>query len=167
MTDNEIIKALECAIRNDCACNCVFLLPNKVQDVLDLINRLQAEVEELRAEVNHYANESDAILADIDFRDAENERLRAEIKRLKKDSNSLIFNLIPARGRGKTSVLKIKIEEIKAEAYKEFAEKYKNQIKNYTGMFTDEGFMVSFEAVLSAVNFIKDKLVGEDNEQTT
>ena len=132
MTDNEIIKALECAIRNDCACNCVFLLPNKVQDVLDLINRLQAEVEELRAEVNHYANESDAILADIDFRDAENERLRAEIKRLKKDSNSLIFNLIPARGRGKTSVLKIKIEEIKAEAYKEFAERLKERNRGKT-----------------------------------
>lgn len=45
LTDSEIIKALECAIRNDCDCNCVFLLPNKVQDVLDLINRLQEENE--------------------------------------------------------------------------------------------------------------------------
>jgi len=47
LTDSEIKKALECAIRNDCDCNCVFLLPNKVQDVLDLINRLQAENERL------------------------------------------------------------------------------------------------------------------------
>jgi FtsZ-binding cell division protein ZapB len=48
LTDKEIAKALECAIRNDCDCNCVFLLPNKVQDVLDLINRLQAENERLK-----------------------------------------------------------------------------------------------------------------------
>ena len=44
LTDNKIKKALECAIRNDCDCNCVFLLPNKVQDVLDLINRQDKEI---------------------------------------------------------------------------------------------------------------------------
>ena len=48
LTDTDVKKALECAIRNDCDCNCVFLLPNKVQDALDLINRLQAENETLR-----------------------------------------------------------------------------------------------------------------------
>ena len=51
LTDKEIVKALECAIRNDCDCNCVFLLPNKVQDVLDLINRLQAENERLKTQL--------------------------------------------------------------------------------------------------------------------
>lgn len=60
---------------------------------------------------------------------------------------------------------RLKIKAIKAEAYKEFAEQYKNQIKNYTGQFTDNGFMVNLEAVLRAIEFVKDKLVGEDHEK--
>lgn len=53
------------------------------------------------------------------------------------------------------------VAKIKLEAYKEFVEAYKNQIKNYTGMFTDEGFYVSLEAVLSAVDFVYEKLSKE------
>ena len=47
------------------------------------------------------------------------------------------------------------------EAIKEFASAYKDQIKNYTGMFTDEGFYVSHEAVLSAADFVLNRMVGD------
>ena len=50
-------------------------------------------------------------------------RQKAEIKRLEKEINSLAFNLIVSRASGKSSVLKIKIDEIKAEAYKEVIER--------------------------------------------
>ena len=57
MTDNEIIKALECCVNADCE-NC----PSKticdsdterfVVKVFDLINRQKAEIEELEAEID-------------------------------------------------------------------------------------------------------------------
>ena len=52
--------------------------------------------------------------------------------------------------------------DIEIQAFEKFAEAYKNQIKNYTGVFTDEDFYVSLRACLSAIDFIKFKLVGED-----
>jgi hypothetical protein len=57
--------------------------------------------------------------------------------------------------------LKERILMSKTEAVKEFAEAYKDQIKNYTGMFTDEGFYVSLDAVLSAVDFVLNKTLEE------
>lgn len=54
---------------------------------------------------------------------------------------------------------------IKAEVVKEFAKAYKDQIKNYTGMFTDEGFYVSLDAVLSAVDFVLNKTLEEMVEE--
>ena len=51
------------------------------------------------------------------------------------------------------------------EAAKEFAERYKNQVKNYTEMFTDDGFkMVSLEAMLGAVDFVLIQMIGEGVE---
>ena len=59
MTDNEIIKALECASYYDCdKCphhqeNCDDRIADQYElskDALDLINRLQAEIERLKAE---------------------------------------------------------------------------------------------------------------------
>jgi hypothetical protein len=62
------------------------------------------------------------------------------------------------------------LEAAKAEAIKEFAEDYKDQIKNYTGMFTDDGFYVSFEAIMSAVDFVLNKklddMVGDNDEMS-
>lgn len=44
------------------------------------------------------------------------------------------------------------------DGIKDFAEAYKDQIKNYTGMFSDEGFYVSHSSVLSAVDFICERM---------
>ena len=119
-SDNEIIKALECCINDDCdSCpdtfgNCEH---NTMRNALDLINRLQADKEK-----------SDKII----------EELNEQIEHL------VFLN-----------------ETAKSEARKEFAEAYKDQIKNYTGMFTDEGFYVSFDAVLNAVDFVCERLSEE------
>lgn len=55
-----------------------------------------------------------------------------------------------------------KIERAKSEAIKEFAKKYKEHIKNFTGRFTDGmGFMVNLDAILFAVDFVADNLLKE------
>ena len=59
MTDNEIIKALECCgkpVNEECCSECPYHLGGQenchklLEDVIDLINRKQAEIEELRIE---------------------------------------------------------------------------------------------------------------------
>lgn len=63
-------------------------------------------------------------------------------------------------------ILQMELEKARAEAIKEFAEEYKDQIKDCTGMFTDDGFYVPLEAALNAVDFIKEKLMGvEDDDE--
>ena len=56
MTDNEIIKALECCNRDDCD-NCPNCLgncyANLAGDALDLINRQKAEIEEYKVVEKH------------------------------------------------------------------------------------------------------------------
>ena len=73
MTDNEIKKALECCQGNaDCA-NCPYYENNHHQcgdnfnkDVLDLINRQQAEINRLHKEVEYWEAETKEARADID-----------------------------------------------------------------------------------------------------
>lgn len=90
MTDKEIIRALECCISPECE-NCPYdgddlLRPcnhNLMKDALDLINRQQAELDDLKRDTipklqeglkraNKYGLETDK----------ENEQLKAEIERL-------------------------------------------------------------------------------------
>lgn len=120
LTDNEIVKALECAIRNDCDCNCVFLLPNKVQDVLNLINRLQAEKWKLQKEISDLKN------GYFQKRYEENEHL--ELMGLRKGYSDA------AKMRDYFQLKAMNLEEdiktTKAEAYKECIEKVKREINS-------------------------------------
>ena len=111
LTDNEIVKALECAIRNDCDCNCVFLLPNKVQDVLDLINRLQAENERLKF---------------VRTRDAQ--RYKQKISD-QAHTNCILIDL-HSEAIKEVKELEEKLKTAKAEAYKEFAERLKAKFES-------------------------------------
>lgn len=103
LTDSEIIKALECAIRNDCDCNCVFLLPNKVQDVLDLINRLEARIGVYET-CNARKDEA------IKHLEAKNERLKTDFENSQKTSKYW---------HSKCGELAEEVATAKAEAYKE------------------------------------------------
>lgn len=65
MTDKKIMKALECCINADSCCTCRY---TKMCDgttihqfALDLINRLQAEIENLKQEVEVYIAENTAL----------------------------------------------------------------------------------------------------------
>ena len=107
LTDNKIIKALECCKNDGIICfECPYKKTNGCMeklsaDALDLINRLQARVEKCE-KVEHFADKTIATLQ------AENEKLNtfAEIK--------------------KEEIVKL-ITKTKAEAYKEFADELKKR----------------------------------------
>ena len=117
LTDNEIKKALECAIRNNCDCNCVFLLPNKVQDVLDLINRLQTKIEHYKKSRDKYQDNVMYLSKQCDELQAENERLRKEC-----GNQSALWS------KHYEDIFETAKETIKTEAYKKCIEKVKNII---------------------------------------
>ena len=104
MTDNEIIKALECCINNGDCRECA-LNPKKgnygyctglaIKSALDLINRQKAENSNLTSDLTSLRNDLTSA--------------KAEIERLNKQ---LIFEINSAFDRGKT------------EAYKEFAKRF-------------------------------------------
>ena len=74
MTDNEIIKALECSPLNDIG-GC-----RKI-DALDLINRQKAEIEELRADNNYLFETMPHMKAEAikEFAERLNARIRKDI----------------------------------------------------------------------------------------
>lgn len=134
MTDNEIIKALECCgelIRNPCS-QCPYFHEKPClqlkRDALDLIKRQQAEIEAHK----HYYNEC--------LKDLKN--AHAEIERLQKDHNDIDKF---ARDICKERILKGKaiadfedlqeyIKEQKAEAIKEYEEKLQPYKLHYSNM---------------------------------
>jgi predicted nucleic acid-binding Zn-ribbon protein len=144
MTDNEIIKALECRVKDKCPeCPYFHSYPcdkcKKMQtDALDLINRQE--------------NENDELRADINFLDRENEKLQAKIERLNKEletEKNQVIRLENQVGR-LLSMNQAKLDTIhdlqeennwynetlnttKAKAYKEFAEKID---KEFSGVGT-------------------------------
>ena len=117
MTANEIIKALQyckehngmctddCIYRAMYSGNCASMLQ---KDTINLINRQQAENEQLRQLFVESGKEQDRLMAEI-------ERLEEQYKFL--EDNSLIF--------------KGGIDYFKAEAIKEFAEKLHELLKFY------------------------------------
>ena len=111
MTDEDIIKALECCIKNDCD-NCPFDSLRNFRDCLkgflDLINRQKAENEKLNIELKAMRGAANSYKAEV-------ERLREEnIIASQKRAN--IFEILNAYERGRT------------EAIKEFAERLKSKM---------------------------------------
>ena len=141
MTDEQIIKALKELLE-------IMLHEGDLQrsstisNALDLINRQQAEIERLQKiilgfmdEVGTWSNKYDVDISNIH-----------KLPLLAKED----FNIK---------------NKIKSEAIKEFAKKYKEYIKNFTGRFTDGmRFTVNLDAILFAVDFVADKLVKEMTE---
>ena len=123
LTDTEIKKALECCSEPYCNDNQCPLHKNTINtkdcitqlstNALDLINRLEGEKEK---------NENIIRIADktIATLDAENESLKAEVERLRDNNNLLTEAGQEWQRRYKTA---------KAEAYKEFAELIKEQMR--------------------------------------
>ena len=152
MTDNEIIKALElCCVDDDkwedeICFNCPMNLDGDCtvslrKYSLDLINRQKAEKETMQAY--------------IDYLRKDNKHQKAEIEMLQKHIQE---------GIDLAKQIPEMLALAQAEAIKEFAERYKEHIKSFTGKFDEDGFYVSLQAVLSAVDFIKKEMVGDTNE---
>lgn len=139
-SDMKIIKALECCIIGDCD-NCSFyetreLCPNLILFVSDLIKRQEAEVEKLKSKNSNLTSDLSSLRNDLSSAKAKIERLRATV-----DSFTDIGKLY---------------SEIKAEAYREFAERVKLE------------FYYEFDELIPSImsdridNLLKE-LVGEDD----
>ena len=142
MTDNEIIKALECCKKDDCD-NCPNDFGNCYANLsgysLELINRQQEEIDRLRKEVN---------LVSIQFQDLQEryEEVQTEIEQWKEEANKY----------QKLWCIAIDdIEAAKSEIYKEFAEHLKERWSNNYYDSPD----VDFDEFVD--NLLKE-LVGED-----
>lgn len=156
LTDNEIIKALECCKEEEVICfECPYKKENGCMeklsdDALALINRLQAEIK-FAENINHLqmeelqslkdknkvlANELANSLQDCENKQAENEKLR---KSWKADVVSAI------------------ISGAKAEAYKEFAERLKEEFPKMLNR--------SESAFSYLVDNLLKEMVGEDNAE--
>ena len=142
MTDNEIIKALECCVYDDYA-KCHYDCPYKTncrhlsKDALDIIDRQQAEIERL-GELLRLKAEGENILNDV----------IAEQQAELEDLREIVF-------MDRTEEIKKKNKELKSEAVKEFAEKLKEIATQ--GFWEANGAYVGVEQI---DNLVKE-MVGE------
>ena len=182
MTDNEIVKALECCnigenweICEKCPCcidgeKAVDCVQRLHQNTLDLINRQKAEIENLKNLKYIYAT-VDYCESDLTEALEENKRLKAEIERLEKENTILSQNADTAFQDGLNEAQELYAEqikrEIKSEAYKEFAEKLeeriavhllRNKSNEYAGGFAD-----ALDGVNEEIDNTLNELVGEDD----
>lgn len=116
MTDNEIIKVLEKALTDVDApigehWGSGFISTQKIREILDLINRKNAEIKNKDVEIDILIRKNETLKDEV-F------ELRAELERLQKANDSF------CEAGGK---LVVAYNKTKSEAYKEFAERLKNQ----------------------------------------
>lgn len=141
MTDNEIIKALECCCGDDGCFGCPYtenhscrLLRNPIKDALDLINRQKAEIERLK----------------------ENNRVLQYCNQVNISS---------------TAELHDRLRTAKAEAIKEFAEnavdrvekarlKYQRLCKEQ-GEEMEEHMHIHFNGIMKIIKDIEKEMVGD------
>lgn len=91
MTENEIIKALECCSKTELIENCECCpyfkkgcLDKLHGDIVELINRQKAEIDELTTDIIPTLRDGlKQAIEDMKTLEAENTNLKAEVKRLK------------------------------------------------------------------------------------
>ena len=150
MTDEQIIKALECVIGNGVNCSeCEYqkVLPFPscrrmcAKNALDLINRQKAEKERLEDENYTLKNK-------IEIRDNLIEQLGSDI--------DIKYNTI--------YTMREKLKNLKSEAIKEFAERLKEKVKMYNSEGVEEGDLIDDLLTVGETVEIIDKLVEEMTE---
>ena len=134
MTDEQIIKALECCIKHDCDECCLIDYSNDadvcqtkhMKETLDLINRQQAEIEKLSVELVGMRGSCNSYKMHYDNAKIEIESLKADkiiAERHEKDARELYKDVV------------IQLKTAKSEAIKEFAERLKEHLKGNGGLF--------------------------------
>ena len=157
MTDNEIIKSLNESI---CPNGISVYLVNKksistvltLADIIDLINRLQAENERLKG-----IKTTDWLVKGISAEQLESEKIQAlkgEIEWLEKENENLRDSVV--KKKFKDELFEMTLGEYKAEAYKEFAERLKE--KTLYSVIDSEYNCV----YVSEIDNLLKELVGED-----
>ena len=154
MTDNEIIKALECCSKypeeQDCSecplnsrgADCLDFELGKF--VLDLINRQKEEIERLKTENKDISEQFRILDVECERLEKANEKQKAEIERL----NSPYEMQVEASKKLENS--------IKAEAVKEFAERLKKKAVMVRGYF-----IVRFLIDTYSIDNLVKEMVGE------
>ena len=180
LTDKEIIKALECCgtatcISNSCPYEKIHDIPTcttkLTRDALDLINRQQAEIDELKHErevliedIHHSADQTNEQMEEIEklnvelvgMRDAcksykmHYDNAQAELERLTINMNAFGLGMKREKERADT---------IRAEAIKEFAEKLKEDLGIWSFDFTYYADRAEARGYID--NLVKE-IVGED-----
>ena len=165
MTDNEIIKALECCLCDNSECLqcqnkelCRIECDELATKTIDLINRQQAEIENLKVENQSLRTAANSLKMHY-------EEAQAEVERLK-DANNTFEKAFHIQEQNIKDWLPITVfnYEIKTEAYKECLAKVKNYIKTHCNPYGKPDF--DYDTSIKILNFI-DKLakemVGDDN----
>ena len=150
MTDNEIIKALECCPRGiGMKCEkCPMFRTNDCMsklhvNTLDLINRQKTENENLKVENQSLRSAANSLKMHY-------EKAQAEIERLKESLNIELENFATEYDN-----------KIKAEAYKEFAERLKAVFKG----FDDKNEVILYSNLLTAIDCLLIGMVGDSNAE--
>ena len=142
MTDNEIIKALECCgVKHDCS-KCSYLKDATIhcvnaiiKDAIDLIERQKAEIERLNRCNWHISNDlSEEINRNIRLQ-AEIEELLVELKRFKKIKTTVnefwseLQKITTFKKKSKPTLEELLeyMKNLKVEAIKEYIEKLKSK----------------------------------------
>lgn len=126
MTDNDIIKALECCYKDGRCEGCPLIGDRYCEStlpkaVLDLINRLQKDKEYYKNNRNEYQDKVMFISKQCDGLQEEINRQKAEIERLEED------NFIKSQKRANIFEITNAYERGRAEAITEFAERLKEK----------------------------------------
>lgn len=173
LTDSEIVKALECCSEENKCKQCPYYNKGNFKclnykffkDLLDLINRLQAKVE-------FYKKNRDKYQDDVMYLSKQCDELQAENETLKGENIALNRRAMPSSGH----ILKvgnallfaenkedydITINAIKAEAYKEFAERLKRKACMHN--HKECSFPDIKVVCLWDIDRLLEEMVGEDN----
>lgn len=140
MTDNEIIKALECCDKNNCFC-CPYRMDNVCisnlrNDALDLINRQKAEINRWESECG-----KQSVLWRSHFEsifETAKETIRAEAikefaERLKKDLCDLEFNANTERKTIRVSELREQVDWVLHTVFIEIIDNRANEMTREQG----------------------------------
>ena len=154
-TDEEITKAVKCCSEPCCECDecplyCVGVNCSSFElhrYALDLINRQKAEIKRLKSELSNTRRKA-LLEAASKFAGHSNYH-----------GDTILCKLIcMAEGKDVGIAKPLDISEIKAEAYKEFAERLKNKIKTECNPYGAPTF--DYDTSIKILNFI-DNLVKE------
>ena len=157
LTDSEIVKALECCVNEKTCKNCAYsgrscMTPLK-RDTLNLINRLQADIENYKQVAEHQQSVTMDRGFEIKRLKEKIESLQAENERLNAGADSL-FNTLDYRLE---RILKLEdnLKTAKTAAYKEFAERLKEE--------SYERIDLTAYVEVSDINNLLQEMVGDNN----